>query len=71
MPLSINIFVIVGPDDGSNQLFFKLNAPSMWVPLGEATHFPVEVLNETLPPGASGIMELTPQGDYVNFYKRI
>jgi hypothetical protein len=54
-----NQFIITGPRDGEDQLYWNNSPTRMWVEFGEATTFPIDILSAPLPPRASGIMEVT------------
>ena len=54
-----NQFIITGPIENEEQLYWNNDPSRMWVEFGEATTFPVDILSSPLPPRASGVMELT------------
>lgn len=61
-----NDYVIAGPILNEEQTYWH-NDRGWITDLGEATTLPREIITNPLPPGAAGIMELTPDGP-VAFY---
>lgn len=63
-------FVITGPVTNEEQTYWNMDR--QWVTyLAEATTFPHDILTSPLPPGSSGVMELTLTGEYVKFYETL
>lgn len=59
-------YVIAGADHGEPTWW---NNEDGWVhEFEEATTFPLGLFGEPLPPGSTGILEMTLTGDLVNFY---
>lgn len=63
-------FIVTGPVVNEEQTYW--NNDLQWVTfLAEATTFPHDILTSLLPVGATGIMELTLDGEYVRFLKTL
>lgn len=60
-------FVIAGPIANDTQLWWH-NELGWIEDLIEATTLPVDILTTPLPPGATGVLEITMDGSYVCFY---
>ena len=63
-------FIICGPVVDEEQTYWH-NERGWVVLLSNATTLPREILTSPLPPGASGIMELTMLGEYVRFLQTL
>jgi len=63
-------FIIAGPVMSEEQTWW--NNDQGWTPdFTEATTLPRDILTSSLPPGATGIMELTMLGENVRFLKTL
>lgn len=61
-----NQFVIAGPIESEEQLWW--NNEKGWVEFKDATPLPPAILDSPLPPGATGVMEITEDWCYVDFF---
>jgi len=63
-------FVIAGPVENEEQTWWNNNQG--WISdFTEATTLPSDVLTSSLPHGATGIMEVTEEGEVVRFLKTL
>lgn len=62
-------FIIAGPVIDEDQCYYNVEHNGWVNDIKAASTFPKEIMLEKLPLDTTGIMELTAEGQFVNFYE--